>query len=113
MRRRVLAERKHDKDAPKREQAQREWKDGSAERYREGYRFVAMGNYLRASERRMKLERYITAIYGCKTSWARVEAHGKYFTYHRRDDRRSERPANGGKWEFNPRTAPLRAPLAA
>jgi hypothetical protein len=94
-----------------REREQQAWESARAERRRIGYAFVAMGCYLRASERRMKLERYVTALWGCKTSWRRIEEHGKYFTY-QKTERRSERPASGGKWDFNPRT-PLRAPLAA
>lgn len=114
MRQRLLAERKQAKEAGKRQAEQQNWDNGHAERKREGYRFVAMGCYLRASDRRMKLERYVTAVYGCKTSWARVENHGKYFTYHaNKQTRRTDRPANGGNWTFNPRTAPVRPPLAA
>src|SRR5881227_451242 len=111
MRERQAKARKAPREKEQREQQEQDWEAGRAERYREGYRFVAMGNYLRASERRMKLERYVTAMWGCKTSWRRIEAHGKYFTY-TKSERRSERPVNGGKWDFNPRT-PLRAPLAA
>jgi hypothetical protein len=113
MRERQLKARRAPKEQLQREQEQQAWKDGHAERKRIGYAFVGMGCYLRASERRLKLERYVTALYGCKTSWARIEECGKYFSYRKRE-RRSERPANGGKWDFNPRTrGPLRAPLAA
>jgi hypothetical protein len=88
------------------EQRKAEWEAGHAERKREGYAFVAMDRYLYHSKRRMKLERYITAMFGCKTSWPRIEDHGKYYTYGSRNGgRRAERPENGGNWAFNPTTS--------
>jgi hypothetical protein len=115
MRSRQAAARRQPIVDQRREREQQAWEAGRTERKREGYCFVAMGNYLRASERRMKLERYVTAMWGCKTSWRKIEEHGKYYSY-AKSDRRAERPVNGGKWSFNPRTpasAPVRAPLAA
>jgi hypothetical protein len=54
------------------------WEAGHVARKREGYAAVAMGCVLRASERRMKRERYVTAILGVRTSWPRIIEHAKY-----------------------------------
>lgn len=65
--------------APARRERERlAWEEGRVIRKREGYGFVAMGCSLRAQERRMRRERYVTAMYGCKTSWPRILDHAKY-----------------------------------
>lgn len=57
------------------------WENGRVERRREGYAFVAMGNKLRAWERMERLERRVTAFYGCETSWGRILDSAKYVTH--------------------------------
>jgi hypothetical protein len=81
---------------------------------REKPAFKRISWYLYAADRRMREERRITAFFGCKTSWVRIEAAGKYFVVNSRksfNGRRFERPPQGGNWTFNPR-GPVRAPLA-
>lgn len=57
---------------------QEKWESGRAQRKRDGYAFVAMDRYLYHSQRALRLERYVTAFYGCRTSWPRIEAHAIY-----------------------------------
>ena len=82
------------------------WLDAHPKRYREGIAFREMGRKLARYDRELRRERYVTAMLGVKTSWARVEEYGKYFVFgSAKSDggRRAERPERGGNWVFNPR----------
>jgi hypothetical protein len=75
---------------------------------RESWAFFMMGRYLKKQSKAIADERYVTAMYGCRTSWPRIEAAGIYHTYARnKGERRSERPEHGGNWPFVKRTAYL------
>jgi hypothetical protein len=41
--------------------------------------FSRMRWYLYSSQKRMRMERWVTAFYGCKTSWSRILETAKYY----------------------------------
>lgn len=44
-----------------------------------GWRAISL--YLHHQQRLMANERYITAVYGCETSWPRIERAALYYSY--------------------------------
>lgn len=54
------------------------WLASQAQRRQEGYAFREMGRKITREGRALERERYVTAMYGCKTSWARILDHAKY-----------------------------------
>lgn len=88
------------------------WLKFQALRQREGIAFREMGRKLDRYERELRRERYVTAMLGVRTSWARVEEYGKYYVFgslKSDNGRRPERPERGGNWAFNPRDGRKRA----
>lgn len=83
-----------------------------AEKKRPLREHYALGRRLGREAKELELERYVTAFYGCRTSWSRVEAYGKYFRYisnKGNGGRKTERPEHGLTWAFNPGTGTARA----
>jgi len=54
------------------------WLDAHPKRYREGIAFREMGRKLARYDRELRRERYVTAMLGVKTSWARILEAAKY-----------------------------------
>lgn len=56
-----------------------EWKKGSVVNKRDGLGFTRMGLYLYHQKRALVEEQYITALFGCRTTWPEIEAMSIYF----------------------------------